>query len=290
LKLKKQHIADAALLGTAFAWGTTFQLVKDALGDIDAFPFLAIRFLAAFLILFPFRKGKFTWHPAALRAGIYLFCGYAFQTMGLLWTTPSKAAFITGMNVILVPLMAAALDRKMPYWGACAGAVLAAAGLGFISLEGVFLPGKGDLLVLCCSVFFALQILAVREAGKTMNARDLTLMQVGVVSLCSFGIWGWIGGNSISWTPNVLWALAITSVFATALAFLSQSWAQRFTGADRVALLLASEPVFAALFSYFYGGEAFSSQKILGCVLILAGILMSELTGDRGGPAAKAPD
>ncbi len=290
MKFNKQRIADLALLGTAFAWGTTFQLVKDALADIDTFPFLAIRVLAAFLILFPFRKGKFRWHPAALRAGIYLFCGYAFQTLGLLWTTPSKAAFITGLNVILVPFMAAFIDRKLPYWGACAGAVLAAAGLGFISLEGVFLPGKGDLLVLCCSVFFALQILAVREASKAMHAQDLTLVQVGVVSLCSFGFWGGFGGNSINWTPAVLWALVITSVFATALAFLSQSWAQRFTSADRVALFLATEPVFAGLFSYFYGGEVFSSQKLLGCALIFAGILVSELTGEKGSQVSKVTD
>jgi len=276
--LKKRFTADLALLGTAFAWGTTFQLVKDALADIDTFPFLAIRFLAAFLILLPFRKGKFKWHPAALRAGIYLFAGYAFQTLGLLWTTPSKAAFITGMNVIMVPFIAAALDKKLPYWGALAGAVLATVGLGFISLEGTFVPGKGDLLVFCCAVFFALQILAVREASKVMNAQDLTLIQLGAVSLMSFAIWGGIGGNSINWTQNVLLALFITAVFATALAFLCQSWAQRYTSADRVALLLAAEPVFAGLFSYFYGGELFTPQKITGCALILAGILVSELT------------
>ncbi len=276
--MKKRFTADLALLGTAFAWGTTFQLVKDALADIDTFPFLAIRFLAAFLILLPFRKGKFKWHPAALRAGIYLFAGYALQTLGLLWTTPSKAAFITGMNVIMVPFIAAALDKKLPYWGAVGGAVLAAVGLGFISLEGTFVPGRGDLLVLCCAVFFALQILAVREASKVMDAQDLTLVQLGAVSLLSFAIWGGIGGNSINWTENVLIALFITAVFATALAFLSQSWAQRYTSADRVALLLAAEPVFAGLFSYFYGSELFTIQKILGCVLILAGILVSELT------------
>ena len=212
-----------------------------------------------------------------------------FQTLGLLWTTPSKAAFITGLNVILVPFMAAFIDRKLPYWGACAGAVLAAAGLGFISLEGVFLPGKGDLLVLCCSVFFALQILAVREASKAMHAQDLTLVQVGVVSLCSFGFWGGFGGTA-STGPAVLWALVITSVFATALAFLSQSWAQRFTSADRVALFLATEPVFAGLFSYFYGGEVFSSQKLLGCALIFAGILVSELTGEKGSQVSKVTD
>ncbi len=266
---------------TWLCWGTTFQLVKDALGDIDTFPFLAIRFLAALVILLPFRRGRFKWNPAALRAGVYLFCGYAFQTLGLIWTTPSKAAFITGLNVVLVPFIASFIDKKIPYWGACVGALLAAAGLGFISLEGAFLPGRGDLLVLCCAVFFALQIVAVREASKTMTAQDLTLVQLAVVSLFSFGIWGGFGGNSINWTPAVIWALIITAVFATAAAFLTQSWAQRFTSADRVAIILATEPVFAGLFSYIYGGELFGPQKLLGCALILIGILISELSGHK---------
>lgn len=282
MKMNRQYLADLALLGTAFAWGTTFQLVQDALAEIDTFPFLAIRFAAAFLILLPFRKGTLKWHPAALRAGIYLFCGYALQTLGLLWTTPSKAAFITGLNVILVPFIAAFLDRKLPSWTVLTGAGLAAAGLGFISLEGTFIPGKGDLLVLFCAVFFALQIIAVREASKTMGAQDLTLVQMGVVSLLSMGFWGGFGENSINWTPAVILALVITSVFATALAFLSQSWAQRFTSADRVALLLTAEPVFAGLFSYFYGGEIFGTQKLIGCALILAGILISELISTVG--------
>lgn len=281
MKFKKNYYADLALLGVALSWGTTFQLVKDALGDIDTFPFLAIRFLAALVILLPFRRGRFKWNPAALRAGVYLFCGYAFQTLGLIWTTPSKAAFITGLNVVLVPFIASFIDKKIPYWGACVGALLAAAGLGFISLEGAFLPGRGDLLVLCCAVFFALQIVAVREASKTMTAQDLTLVQLAVVSLFSFGIWGGFGGNSINWTPAVIWALIITAVFATAAAFLTQSWAQRFTSADRVAIILATEPVFAGLFSYIYGGEVFGTQKLLGCALILIGILISELSGHK---------
>jgi drug/metabolite transporter (DMT)-like permease len=290
MKLNRQYLADLALLGTAFAWGTTFQLVQDALADIDTFPFLSIRFAAAFLILLPFRKEDFKWHPAALRAGFYLFCGYALQTLGLLWTTPSKAAFITGLNVILVPFMVAFLDRRFPSWTVLTGAGLAAAGLGFISLEGTFLPGKGDLLVLCCALFFALQILAVREASKTMEAQDLTLVQMGVVSLLSLGAWGGFGGNSINWTPAVIVALVVTSVFATALAFLCQSWAQRFTSAERVALLLTAEPVFAGLFSYFYGGEIFSTQKFIGCSLILAGILVSELTGMKKDVGSKKSD
>lgn len=282
MKMKRQYLAELVLLGIAFAWGTTFQLVQDALADIDTFPFLAIRFTAAFLMLLPLRKGNFKWHPAALRAGIYLFCGYALQTLGLLWTTPSKAAFITGLNVILVPFVAAFLDRTLPSWRILTGAGLAAVGLGFISLEGTFLPGKGDLLVLCCAVFFALQILAVREASKTMEAQDLTLVQMGVVSLLSWGAGGGLGGNSINWTTDVVLALVVTSVFATALAFLGQSWAQRFTSAEQVALLLTAEPVFAGLFSYLYGGEVFSSQKLIGCALILAGILVSELIGTIG--------
>jgi drug/metabolite transporter (DMT)-like permease len=285
--LKKQYLADLALLGVAFVWGTTFQLVKDALADIDAYPFLAVRFLIAFLFLLPLWRGGWRCHPAAFRAGCYLFGGYAFQTIGLIWTTPGKAAFITGLSVILVPFLAAVRERKLPAWGACCGALLAASGLGFLTLEGAFLPGKGDLLVFCCAVFFALQILAVKEAAKTMRASNLTLIQLGMVSLLSFGIWA-VDGGGVRWSPAVLWALGVTSIPATAAAFLAQSWAQRFTSPDRVAVILAMEPVFAGVFSYFFGSEAFGPQKILGCALILAGIIVSELAGNATEEKASA--
>lgn len=276
MKLKKQIYAEAALLGVALAWGTTFQLVKDALVDIDGFPFLTLRFLVALLLLIPFRGGTWRWHPAAMRAGIYLFCGYTFQTYGLLWTTPSKAAFITGLNVILVPLMVALKKRKTPGGGVCAGAFLAAAGLGLLTLEGTFLPGKGDLLVMICAVFFALQILAVEEASQHINSRQLTLIQLSMVTVFSSGMWGGFGG-AINWSAPVFWALLITAVFATAAAFLAQSWSQRFTSPDRVALILATEPAFASVFSYFFGSEQYTTQKLLGCALILTGIILSEL-------------
>lgn len=289
MKLNKQYLADLALLGVAIAWGTTFQLVKDALADIDTFPFLAIRFLIAFLLLLPLWKGKWQWHPAAIRAGCYLFGGFALQTLGLLWTTPSKAAFITGLNVILVPFLVAIQERKAPVGSACCGALLAVVGLGLLTLEGSFLPGKGDLLVLGCAFFFALQIVAVKEAVKTMEASNLTLLQLGVVSLFSFATWGAYGGT-IHWSPVVIWALLITAVFATTLAYLTQSWAQRFTSPDRVALILATEPVFAMIVSYFVGGETFGFQKILGCVLIFAGILSSELLGNRAQDVSPGKD
>lgn len=272
----KEFIADLALLGVTFVWGTTFQLVHDALADIGTFPFLAIRFLIAVLCLLPFHKGEWHWHPAAWRAGLYLFGGYAFQTLGLLWTTPAKAGFITGLSVILVPLLVALKTKRLPDRGTATGAILAAAGLGLLTLEGSLIPGKGDLLVLCCAICLALQILAVGEASRHMDPHSLTVIQLGVICLLSFGLWGGFGG-SFHLTPRVLWALLITSVPATSLAFLIQGWAQRFTTPARVALVFSMEPVFAALYSYCFGGEVFTLQKLIGSALVFVGIVAGSI-------------
>ncbi len=272
----KGFIADIALLGVTFVWGTTFQLVHDALADIGTFPFLAVRFLIAVLFLLPFHKGKWQWHPAAWRAGLYLFGGYAFQTLGLLWTTPAKAGFITGLSVVLVPLLVALKTKRLPDRGTATGAVLAAAGLGLLTLEGSLIPGRGDLLVLCCAICIALQILSVEEASRHMDPHSLTVIQLGVICLLSFGLWGGFGG-SFQLTPRVLWALLITSIPATSLAFLIQGWAQRFTTPARVALVFSMEPVFAALYSYCFGGEVFTPQKLIGSALVFVGIVAGSI-------------
>ncbi|MGB9793244.1 MAG: DMT family transporter [Thermacetogeniaceae bacterium] len=286
----KGIIADFALLGVAFVWGTTFQIVHDALADIGTFPFLAVRFLIAVLFLLPFQKGKWQWHPAALRSGLYLFGGYAFQTLGLLWTTPAKAAFITGLSVVLVPLLVALKTRCLPERATAFGAVLAAIGLGLLTLEGSLIPGKGDILVLCCAVCVALQILAVEEAARQVDPWSLTVIQLGVICLLSFGIWGGFGGQ-FHLTRRVLWALLITAVPATSLAFLIQGWAQRFTTPAKVALVFSLEPVFAALYSYFFGGETFTPQKLLGSVLVFLGIVAGTiLPGNSLSPVDNTAD
>lgn len=272
----KGIIADLALLGVAFVWGTTFQIVHDALTDIGTFPFLAVRFLIAVLFLLPFHRGKWQWHPAALRAGLYLFGCYAFQTLGLLWTTPAKAAFITGLSVVLVPLLVALKTRRLPERATVCGAVLAAVGLGLLTLEGSLIPGKGDILVLICAVSVAFQILAVEEAARHVDPQSLTVIQLGVICLLSFGIWGGFGGR-FQLTSKVLWALLITAVPATSLAFLIQGWAQRFTTPSKVALAFSMEPVFAALYSYFFGGETFTLQKLIGSALVFLGIVAGSI-------------
>lgn len=286
----KGIVADLALLGVAFVWGTTFQIVHDALADIGTFPFLAVRFLIAVLFLLPFHRGKLRWHPAALRAGLYLFGGYAFQTLGLLWTTPAKAAFITGLSVVLVPMLVSLRTRQLPEWTAATGAVLAAFGLGLLTLEGSLAPGKGDILVLCCALCVALQILAVEKAAKHTDPNSLAMIQLGVICLLSFGIWGAAGGP-FRLTPRVLWALLITAVPATSLAFLIQGWAQRFTTPARVALILSLEPVFAALYSYFFGSETFTTQKLLGSALVFLGIAAGSIPpGNPISPADSAAE
>lgn len=271
----KQIIADISLVLVALVWGSSFHFVHDALSDIGSAPLLAIRFLLASVFLLPFCK-PLRWHPGGLEAGTYLFLGFMFQTIGLTGTTPGKAAFITGLNVILVPVFVTLKTKKLPSPALWTGVILAAIGIGLLTLEGSLLPGKGDLLVFLCAISFALQVIAVDKAAEKIDPKNLTLIQLGVCTFLSFGLWG-IAGGKIQWTMPVFWALLITAVPATTIAFLVQTWAQKFTTPTRVGLAFSTEPVFAAIFSKIYGDEIFTIQKLIGCVLVFGGILLSEL-------------
>lgn len=272
----KRHYPILALVAVTMIWGTTFKIVQDALANIGTFPFLAIRFLVAFLILLLFHRGKWRWNPAALRAGIYLFCAFAFQTFGLYWTTPGKAAFITGLSVVIVPFISAFVTRRPPGWGQYGGAVVAAVGLGLMCLEGSLVPSLGDVLVLCCAIFTALQIVAVERASASLDSSNLTLIQLGIVSLCSFIFWG-VAGGECHFTPYVIAAILLTAVFATSIAYLVQSWAQNFTSSTVVALIFSLEPVFAMVYSCVFGNELLTFQKLAGCALVMGGILLGIL-------------
>lgn len=272
----KRTCALLALVAVAMIWGTTFKIVQDALVNIDTFPFLALRFLLAFIILLLFHKEKWRWNSAALRAGAYLLCGITFQTFALYWTTPGKTAFISGLAVVIVPFFSALKRMRPPEWGHCCSAVMAAIGLGLICLEGSLVPNLGDILALCCAVFCALHIMAVESASASLDSMNLTLIQLGIVSLGSFIFWGGAGGKCYL-TPYVIAAILLTAVFATSFALLVQSWAQSFISPTLVALVLSLEPVFAMLYSRIFGDELLTVQKFAGCALIMGGVLLGIL-------------
>lgn len=277
--------ADAALLLMVVIWGFTFVPIERI---AKAHPhhvvtFVALRFWIATLCYLPllrFAKERLAGHHrAGLLAGLAMSGGYCFQTIGLTWTTSAKAGFITGMSVLLVPLGALLLRRRVPL-AALLGLVVAAPGLVLVSLQEDLSLGLGEMLVFFCAVSFAAQILVCDRFARQVDPFVFSTWQalftaVGTTLLALASETLPYGLPDAGW-EFLLWA-AFCGVFATMIPFLVQTVAQQITTATHVAVIYASEPVFASLFSWWLNGERFTERMWLGAGLILLGMLIAEL-------------
>jgi drug/metabolite transporter (DMT)-like permease len=290
--------ADLLLISCTLIWGATFVLVKDALAAASVFVFLALRFLLATVVLLlmygrELRKAGASGMRAGAIIGCCMFGGYAFQTAGLALTTPSKAAFITGFFVVLVPVLLALFGaRRVQLW-LWVGALAAFAGLYFLAVppSGLTTLNRGDLLVLACAFMFALHVITIGHYSVRYSAGALTLIQVAVTALFTclcVPIFAAIGAEKprIAWTSGLVVAVLVTGIFATALAFSVQVWAQQYTSANHAAIIFTLEPVFAGLTSFVFYHERLGARALAGAALILAGILIAELLGPA--PAAES--
>lgn len=225
--------------------------------------------------------------------GCCMFGGYAFQTAGLALTTPSKAAFITGFFVVLVPVLLALFgSRRVPVW-VWFGALLAFAGLYFLAVppSGLAALNRGDLLVLACAFMFALHVISIGHYSIRHSTGALTLIQVAVTTLFTLlcvPLFAWMGAEQprVVWTRGLVVAVATTGIFATAVAFSVQVWAQQYTSANHAAIIFTLEPVFAGLTSFVFYHERLGARALAGAALILGGILIAELLGPA--PAAES--
>jgi drug/metabolite transporter (DMT)-like permease len=305
LASRRTLLADATLLLVTLIWGATFVMVKDAVSAFPVFSFMALRFLLASVALLPlviWRRrqlaaaapdGPFARdqgiNPARLKRiilpsvliGAALFAGYAFQTAGLKLTTPAKAGFITGLSVVLVPLASALILRQPPSRNSWIGVGLATAGLALLSLTADLRIQAGDLLLVGCAVSFTAPILMLGHFAPRHAPILLTLGQVFVVMLLSAAA-AFLFDPRTPLTGQVLFAAAFTGLLATAAAFGIQTVAQRFTTTTHTALIFAAEPVFAGLFSFLLIGEVLGPRQLLGCGLILAGMVVAEMKRGRG--------
>jgi len=284
-----QRRAEAALMVNTLIWGATFVLVKQALGDVSPILFLALRFSLATVVLLVLFRGSWS-HPRNPRwsltggalAGVFLFSGYAFQTIGLQYTSAPKSAFLTGLTAVMTPLLAAAVYRNRPRAQEVGGVLLATGGMALMTLPGATLAmNRGDLLTVCCAACYAAHILTLSRYSATASFELLATVQIGVSALLAWSLCRGMEAPHVRWTPGVWAAIVITGVFATALAFTFQAWAQRYTTSTRTALIFMLEPVFAWITSYLLTGETLSGRAAAGAGLILTGILAVELKPSR---------
>lgn len=290
--MKKPILADISLLFVTVIWGTTFVLVQNAIDSLRPFAFNGIRFLIAAVILglwlFLFEKKQLKqFNKKLLTSGVFLgfwlFLGYATQTVGLLYTTSSKAGFITGLSVVFVPLFSMLLLKQTLGKRAVLGVLTATFGLFLLTATDISGINAGDIFVFICAISFALHIIFTGKFTKKHPALLITVIQIATVSLLSlisslfFEKWSSVFKADILLSNKVLSALLITSVFATAFAFLAQTSFQKYTTTTRVALIFAMEPVFAALTGYFWAHDHLTSSALIGCLLILSGMVLSEM-------------
>ena len=288
----KKWKAEFLLLVTTFFWGVTFVVVKEAIQVTGVFVFLAQRFIAAALILAgiclamrrPFAPRLI---GQGMVMGFFLFGGYAFQTSALLYTTASNTAFLTGLNIVLVPLLGVLFHGHRVTRNMIAGVILAVAGLYLLCTNGGWFFNKGDLLAGVCAVSVALHLIYTGKYASGADVYWLTAIQLGVVALLSILTALLLGDRIMVWHSEILWALVICVLFATVFAFLVQTAAQRLTDPTHTALIFCMEPVFAALFAYVTLGERFGVAGAVGAFLIFTGMILAGI-GNQGAAARNA--
>jgi drug/metabolite transporter (DMT)-like permease len=277
-------IALVALVGVTAVWGYTFLVVQDAVARMPVMDFLAWRFVAASVVMIILR-------PTCLRnvtrlellrglgLGTVLGLGYIAQTYGLRYTSAANSGFITGMFVVLTPVMSWILLRRKTNRNTWMVVALATVGLALLSLNG-WSVGIGDLLTLGCAVFFAIHIVGLGEWSSQYEPYAFSLIQIGAVAVISL-IAATPGGIALPPDPGVWEVVAITGVLATAVAFFVQTWVQSLVSATRAAVVMTMEPVFAGLFAVVIGGNPLTLRTLGGAACILAAMFIINLKSSR---------
>ena len=268
------------LIAVTAVWGVTFVQVKDAVAIYPLFAFLALRFaIASCTLAVPgarrlrtLGRGGLT---AAVLAGVLLGTGYVLQTAGLERTSVSSTGFITGLYVVFTPLLALAIFRTHVGGATWLGVALATTGLAM--LAGIHAGSvTGDLLVLAGAAVYSLQIVLMERYAPMYDALAFTLVEMLAVFAGLLVIAGALGDLSVPRGWTVWGALIVTGVFASALGYLAQTWAQRSATATQTALVFSLEPVWTAFFGFTLAGDRLGALGWSGCVVIMAGIIVAE--------------
>ena len=271
--------AIISLFLVSVVWGATFPLVKGSLDFISPLGFISLRFLLAFLILSIFfaknLKGNREILVPGFILGLFLFLGYLFQTVGLKYTSSSHSGFITGLYVVFTPLFAVLMIKEKISIKVAVAVLLSLVGLYLLSnMSGGM--NFGDFLTLLCAISYAIQVVLVAKYSRIYDPTSLTIIELAFVFLLSTAGWAWEG---LPYQVNafMIFGVIFTGIFATALAILAQTHAQRVIPSSHAAVIYTTEPVFAGIFSYLLLGETLGLKGIIGAALILLGMLLVAL-------------
>lgn len=285
----RRTLITLALIGVAVVWGGTFVMVKDAVAGYPLYSFLGWRFVVAtvaFIAIFPGSVKRLT--SGTLRigvlAGVFLTAGYIFQTWGLQATSASKAAFVTGMFVVITPLMQAVLLKRPPKAWTIAGVVLSFIGLWLLSGGSVGGWNVGDTRVLLCAIAYSAHMIVLGGPGRRYSVTGLTLVQLATVALATGAMALLTEHAPLPTEGSLIFALLVTGVLASAVAFAVQTYAQQLISPTKTALILITEPVFGGVFGWL-AGESLGIRGLAGSALILAGMILAEVVGTIAAPS-----
>lgn len=289
MALSRQQRAELLLISVTAIWGSTFVVGKVLLEENSPLFYSGTRFLASGLILLAIFRGRLVRIPRSTIVkgsilGIFLFIGFAFQTVGLKYTTASKSAFFTGLLVVLTPIVHAVvqrifgLPRKILRLGNLIGVACVACGLYLLTSPAGAEFNYGDSLTLVCAFMFAFYIVYLDWASSEPDKLQLTYVQFIFCGLA--GILTAVGFETIevSWSARSVISFSYLAIFATIIAMWVQNRFQGETTPTRAAVIFSLEPVIAAVFGYLVRGENVGTAGVIGGAIMLAGVLLSEFS------------
>ncbi len=276
IALKFKYLPHISLLLVSIIWGATFPLVKLSLTYISPMGFISLRFFLASLVLFAIYYARIVKNRSAIRPsfilGIFLFLGYAFQTIGLKYTTSSNAGFITGLYVVFTPIFSYFIVKEKITGRIIIALLLSVIGLYLLSgMRGL---NWGDFLELLCAISYGIHVALIGKFSKQQDAPSLTMLQLFFVFVFS-SIWWASEKFPINPSPLLFFGIIFTAIFASAIGILVQVHAQRVIPPSKAAIIFTTEPVFAGIFSYLFLNETFGIMRIAGAFMILIAMLLS---------------
>lgn len=266
------------LLGVTMVWGWTFVVVQDAIALFGVFGFLALRFLVAAVALVPVLSRKTALRTLLVGAGIgvALAAGYLFQTLGLLYTTPTNSGLITGLFVVFAPLTARVFFGASFTRQTVIAIALSVCGMALLAGQSPSGVRVGDALTVLCAMGLGVHIALLSRYAAGHDARSLTFAQT--LSMAALFCVMWPVFGTVEMPPAGVWpAILLTGLVASSGAFYVQTTVQQHVPAARVAIILTMEPVFAALFGYWLAGDRLGAVQLIGAALILSALVIGEV-------------
>ncbi len=281
----RSFVCAFGLIFVTIIWGFAFVVVKNSLDYVPPLYMMAFRFTIASVVLALLFLPKFKlldkstfFHGMIL--GIFLFAAYAFQTVGLQFTTAGKNAFLTTTYVMMVPFLNWFFHKSKPSWNCVLAAIIALIGIGLLSLQGDFSMNRGDVLTIICGFFFAVHIIFISRYTQTQDPVLLTILQLAFSALFSWIFAPFTDGCfplQETLRADVIVSMLYLGLFSTLLCFLLQNVCQKYLRASTTSLLLSFESVFGVIFSIIFLKEILTAKMIVGCVLIFFALVLSEI-------------